>query len=101
MLIPIAGCAAIGNLPLFAHDRGERQPDGHKVPRAWRPTALHKTSKGRETERRPGKEKKQVMTTDEIIVGIDDSHSLPRSLRGAAAYLRSTGIVLRALHGVD
>jgi hypothetical protein len=34
-----------------------------------------KTSKGLETERRPDREMEQVMTADEIIVGIDDSPS--------------------------
>ena len=71
----------------------------YKVPRAWRPTALRKTSKGLETERRPGKEKGQVMTADEIIVGIDESARA--ALRWAAAYPRSTETALRAIHVVD
>ena len=87
--------------PLFAHDQGGvRQPERYKVPPAWRPTALRKTSKGLETERRSGKEKEQVMTADEIIVGIDDSPSARAVLRWAAAYARSTGTALRAIHGV-
>jgi hypothetical protein len=53
--------------------RGVGQAERYKVP-AWRPTALCKTSKGLETERRPGKEEEEV-TADEIIVGIDDSPS--------------------------
>jgi hypothetical protein len=51
--------------------RGVGQAERYKVPAAWRPTALCKTSKGRETERRPGKEEEEV-TADEFIVGIDD-----------------------------
>jgi K+-sensing histidine kinase KdpD len=81
--------------------KGCSQPERHKVPPGWRPTALRKTSNGLETERRPGKEKEQVMTADEIIVGIDDSPSACAALRWAAAYARSTGTALRAIHVVD
>ena len=73
----------------------------YKVPPAWRPTALRKSSKGSETEKRPGKEKKQVMTADEIIVGIEDSPSGRAALRWAAAYPRSAGAADRAIHVVD
>ena len=41
------------------------------------------------------------MTADEIIVGIDDSPSACAALRWAAAYARSTGTALRAIHVVD
>ena len=41
------------------------------------------------------------MTADEIIVGIDDSPSACADLRWAAAHTRSTGTVLRAIHGVN
>jgi len=41
------------------------------------------------------------MTADEIIVGIDDSPSARAVFRGAAAHTRSTGTVLRAIHGVN
>jgi K+-sensing histidine kinase KdpD len=80
-----------------------RQPERYKVPPAWRPTALRRTSKGLETEKREGKEKEQV-TADEIIVGIVgivDSPSARAALRCAAAYARSTETALRAIHVVD
>jgi hypothetical protein len=80
--------------------KGVREPERHKVPPVWRPTALPKASKELETERRPGKEKEQVMTADEIIVGIDDSPSARAGLRWVAAYARSTQTALRAIHGV-
>jgi hypothetical protein len=63
--------------------------------------ALRKASKGLETERRPSKEKGQVMTADEVIVGIDDSPAARAGLRWAAAYARSTGTALRAIQVVD
>ena len=78
---PIAGCAAIGERSFSRMTKGVRQPERYKVPPAWRPTALRKTSKGLETERREGKEKEQVMTADEIIVGIVDSPSARAALR--------------------
>jgi hypothetical protein len=56
--------------------------------------------KGLETERRPGNEK-QVMTADQIIVGIDDSPSARAALRWPAAYARSTGIAFCAIDMVD
>jgi K+-sensing histidine kinase KdpD len=59
------------------------------------------TSKGLGTERREGKEKEQVVTADEIIVGIVDSPSARAALRWAAAYARSTETALRAIHVVD
>ena len=80
--------------------KGVRQPERYKVPPAWRPTALRKTSKGLETERCEGKEKEQVMTADEMV-GIVDSPSARAALRWAAAYTRSTGTALRAIHVVD
>ena len=90
------------NTSLFAHDQGGYvSTERYKVPLGWRPTALRKTSKELETERRPSKEKEQVMTADEIIVGIDDSPSACAALRWAAAYARSTGTALRAIHVVD
>jgi hypothetical protein len=58
-----------------------------------------KTSKGLETEKDPGREKEQVMTADEISVGIDDSARA--ALRWAAVYARSTGAALPAIHVVD
>jgi K+-sensing histidine kinase KdpD len=81
--------------------KGVRQPERYKVPAAWRPTALRRTSKGLETERREGKDKEQVVTADEIIVGIVDSPSARAALRWAAAYARSTETALRAIHVVD
>jgi K+-sensing histidine kinase KdpD len=78
-----------------------RRPERYKVPPGWRPIALRKISKGLETERRPGKEKEQVMTADEIIVGIDDSPSARAGLRWATAYARSTGTARRAIQVVD
>jgi nucleotide-binding universal stress UspA family protein len=41
------------------------------------------------------------MTANEIIVGIDDSPSGRAALRWAAAYARSIGMALRAVHVVD
>ena len=41
------------------------------------------------------------MTADEIIVGIDDSPSARAALGWAAAYARSTGTALRAIHLVE
>jgi Universal stress protein family len=98
---PIAGCAAIGERSFSRMTKGVRQPERYKVPPAWRPTAMRKTSKGLETERREGKEKEQVMTADEIIVGIDDSPSARAALHWAAAYARSTGAALPAIQVVD
>ncbi len=92
---------AIGERPFSRMTKGVREPARYKVPPVWRPIALRKTSKGLETERRPGKEKEQVMTADEIIVGIDDSPPARAGLRWAAAYARSTGTALRAIHVVD
>jgi nucleotide-binding universal stress UspA family protein len=48
-----------------------------------------------------GKEQEQVVTADEIIVGIVDSPSARATLRWAAAYARSTETALRAIHVVD
>ena len=87
---PIASRAALGERPIPRMTKGLRRPERYKVPPAWRPTALHKTSKDLETEKRPGKEKDEVMTADEILVGIDNSPSA-RAARWAAAYPRSTG----------
>jgi hypothetical protein len=75
-----------------------RQPERYKVPRAWRPTALRKVSSGLETEGYPGEEKEQVMTADDIIVGIEDSPSARAALRWATACAGSTGTALRAIH---
>jgi hypothetical protein len=80
--------------------KGVRERERYKVPPAWRPTALRKTPKGLETERRPSIEKEQVMTADGIIVGTDDSPSTCAGLGWAAACARSTGTALRAIHGV-
>jgi nucleotide-binding universal stress UspA family protein len=42
-----------------------------------------------------------VMTTNEIVVGIDDSPSARAALRWAAEYARAMGAALRAIHVVD
>jgi nucleotide-binding universal stress UspA family protein len=60
---------------------------------------LRGVGQGKEEEEEE-EEEEEVMTAKEIIVGVDDSPSARAAIRWAAAYARSTGAVLRAIHVV-